>query len=408
MQKITSRLFFFLALLVTMLLSSLALAACGDAPTPVPPSPTPAPEFQAEVSPELAFTMSIPYGWTKQVVDANTIVYLNPADANMGFGVFSRSAQKLTPTSKELLKERTDFLRSRFPNIRVDENGGGSFRVVDNSINIDRLAYTNEKGVDVLQFIAQVNNVAALRPYVLFAVTGAKEVDIYQQRFLKAFGTFVSTAAPVASGQSGVTDPTVQAAQAGGKVISVGRDVLGRYLRLTEWETPPLDVSTEQKKPRLTGQFPVQYNWLISTFPTKQQPSITLTSPKVDQSSPEAVIRIGVYKDALPEGAPSREEWEKFYNPVRKQILESYIQTTGPNSKLEEFAQVGNIYRAAFITRDSNGGVLGQGYLYVSKSGKHGVVTLLTVSPQVALKPAVIDNFENDIRQLTNSIKVNY
>lgn len=395
------------AFFAAILTLSLILTACGgDAPTPAPPSPTPTPEFQTETNIELLFNMQIPYGWTKQVVNNETVVYINPADPNMGLGVLTRQVDKLTPTSKDLLKTRVDFLRNQFPSMEVAPNGGGNFTVVDNSVSVDRLVYTNANGVQVLQFLAQVNNVAAQRPYVLYAVTDVKNADVYQPRFLKAFGTFVSTARPVASGESGVVDPTQQAAQNGGRVVSAGRDTLGRYLRLTDWQTPPLDIA--EKKPVLTGQFPVQYGWIISTFPTKQQPSITLTSPKMDLNSPEAVIRIGVFKDVLPEGTPSREEWDKFFTPLRKQIDENFVQTSGRKATLEDLVQVGNIYRAGFIGRDPNGVVLGRGYLYISKSGKHGIVTLLTLSQQVALKPAIIDNFENDIRQLVNSLKVNY
>src|SRR4051812_7134140 len=68
------------ALLLVSLLTLGLLAACGDSPTPVPPTPTPTPKYQQENNFELQFTMNIPFNWNKSTVDANTVVYINPAN----------------------------------------------------------------------------------------------------------------------------------------------------------------------------------------------------------------------------------------------------------------------------------------------------------------------------------------
>jgi hypothetical protein len=395
--------------ILAVLLASLLLAACGEevAPTPLPPTPTPPPRFQQERNTELQFEIAVPYGWRKETLDSQTVLYVNPADPNAGIGVVSRRITNLNPDNKDIIRERVDFLKSRFPALRQDAAGGGSLTLVDTTVGIDRLIYTNERNTEVIQYVTQVNNVRAQRGYVLYAATPStppETAEANRKLYLEAFATFSSTAPEVPRGQSGVADPTIVAANNGGKVIASPQQVLGKYLRLSQWETPPLNAPT--KTPKLTGLFPVNYGWKIGFFPTRTQPAISLESPLVDESGPEAVIQMTTYAGALPAGAPSRDDWNKFINPARDAVVQNYIQKYGPVTKLGDLGQVGDVYRLPFKANDDLGKTLVTGYVYFSKNGTNGIVTFLSLSQKVAIKQALVESFDADLRQMLASLAV--
>jgi hypothetical protein len=398
-------------LIVATLLTGLVLSACGEEATPAPiaPTATPIPRFQQENNPDLQFTMNMPFGWNKTVIDANTVVYIRPDNQNFGIGVVSRQIGTLTPDSQRLAQERLDQLKLQFPALRNDPGGGGSLVLVDTTLNVDRLTYTNTNNVDVVQYAVQANNVKAQRAYVLFGVTTAQEADTYRPLFIECFKSFMSTAQDnLAQGSdSGVADPTVIAANAGGHVRpTFGQDQQGQYLRLVQWETPPLNASLKQ--PRITGLFPYDYIWRLRPFPQPDKPALYLESDKVDKTTAEASMLFGVYKDAFPVNNPTTDDWRKFYTPILELLKNQNLKSYGPNVTVGEVNNTGVLYRAPFTARNPAGEVLSRGVILFSKSSTHGVVSLLSLSPYASVKQSLVDSFDADFQVMVNSFQVKF
>ncbi len=398
-------------LVVAALLTSLVLAACGENPTPAPvaPSPTPAPHFQQENNPDLKFSMNMPFGWVRNVIDANTVVYTKPDDRNIGIGVVSRVIGKLTPDSQRLAQERMDTLKAQFPAMQVDPTGGGSLTLVDTTLNVARMSYTNASKVDVVQYAVQANNVKAERAYVLFAVTTVKDADTYRPLFLDCFKSFMSTAQPnlAQSTDSGVADPTVIAANLGGYVRPTGgRDVQGQYLRLVDWNTPPLNAKL--KTPVISGLFPYDYSWRLRPFPQADKPALYLESNVVDKSTSEASMLFGVYKDAFSNASPTTDDWRKFYTPVLTLLKNQNLKSYAPNVSLGDVATAGQLYRVPYTARNDSGAVMSRGVILFSRSSTHGIVSLLSLSQYAAVKQELLDSLDADFQQIVGSFTVKF
>lgn len=401
------------ALVVATMLTSLLLAACGEeaAPTQAPPTATPLPSFQQENNPTLKFTMNVPFGWNKTVIDANTVVYTKPDNPNIGIGVVSRQIGKLTPESQRLAQERADQLKRQFPSMQEDPTGGGTLNLIDTNLTISKMSYTNASSVDVIQYAVEANNVKAERAYVLFAVTTAKDADTYRPLFLDSFKSFISTAAASTSltpnADSGIGDPTVAAANNGGYVRpTAGRDQQGAYLRLVDWETPPLNAL--QKQPRITGLFPYDYKWRLRPFPQADKPALYLESNIVDKTTAEATMLFGVYKDAFSTASPTTDDWRKFYSPVLELLKNQNLKSYGPNVTIGEVQNVNGLYRAPFTARDATGDVTSRGVILFSRSATHGVVSLLSLSQFASVKQALLDNLDQDFQTMVASFDVKF
>lgn len=398
-------------LLIMTLLASLLLSACGGETTPIPiePTATPIPRFQQENNPGLKFTMNIPFNWNKTIIDANTVVYTRTNNPNIGIGVLSRQVGPLTPESKRLAQERLDQLKRQFPALREDAGGGGSLTLVDTTLSVDRLTYTNTNNIDVIQYTVQANNVKAQRAYVLFGVTTAQEADVYRPIFIESFKSFSSTDQDVLvqSTDSGVADPTVIAANKGGYVRPLsGREQQGEYLRLVEWETPPLNAKLKQ--PRLVGFFPYDYIWRLRPFPQSDKPALYLESDKVDKTTAEATMAFGVYKDAFPLNNPTSDDWRKFYTPILELLKNQNLKSYAPNVTLGEIKDTGVMYRVPFAARNDEGLIQSRGVILFSKSGTHGIVSLLSLSPFASVKQTLVDSMDVDFQVLVNSLQVKY
>lgn len=412
-------------LLVLLVVVGLVLAACGEEATPAPQfSPTPTPKFQQENNRELFFTMAVPFGWNRNVQDANTVVYVNPKNGSEAIGVISRQIGKLTPTSKRLLEERLDTLKSRFPALRNDLNGAGTISLVDTTIGVDRLTYTDSNNTDVFQYLTQVNNVRAERAYILFAVSSVPQADTLRPLYLEAFRSFTSSAADAGitgDNLSGVADPTVIAANEGGKIRPFGgREVRGRVLRLVQWETAPLNpsqlgvtaitpgVRQPRGEVRIEGLFPYEYLWRLKGFPVQTQPAIYLESPVVDRTSSQAAIQVGVYRDALPANNPTADEWKRFYDPILKTLVTQTFSSYGSpsNITLSDVGRAGNLYRVAFTARSEAGDVQSRGVVLFSKSGPHGLVSLVSLSPAASVKQELYESLDADLQTMVNTFVV--
>ncbi|HEX2911209.1 MAG TPA: hypothetical protein VH186_10405 [Chloroflexia bacterium] len=397
-------------LLLVMLLSSMLLAACGQESTPVPPTPTPAPRFQQENNSDLFFTMNIPFNWNKNVLDANTVVYTPPDNANLGIGVVSQQIGKLTPDSRRLLEQRVDQLKSRFSDLKQDVGGGGTLTLVDTAISVDRLTYSSNN-IELNQYITEANNVQADRAYVLFGVTPSKDADTYRPLYFDCFKSFSSTANPVPAqnNESGVADPTVVAANLGGKIRPTsGNEEKGKVLRLVEWETPPLNANL--KTPRIKGLFPYDFGWRLRPYPTPTTPAIYLDSPVVDRTTNQAVMQISVFKDAFPSGNPTEDDWKKFYTPLLNTLFNQTITSYGSpfNVKIGDVASSGPLYRAPFVAISNTGELNSRGFVLFSRSGTHGVVSVLSLSPVASLKQDLVDGFDADFQRMVNSFSVSF
>ncbi len=401
-------------LIVASLLASLLLGACGEtaAPTEAPPTATPVPGYQQENNSTLQFSMNVPFGWTKNIVAADTVVYTKPDDPTIGIGIVSRQVGKLTPESQRLAQERADLLKRQFPEMQQDPTGGGNLTLVDTTLNVARLSYTNSSKVDVIQYAVEANNVKAERAYVLFGVTTTKDAETYRALFFNCFKSFMSTAQargnlPAQSSDSGVSDPTVSAANAGGYVRPLsGRDQEGQSLRMVEWETPPLNAKLKQ--PRITGLFPYDYIWHLRPFPQGDKPALYLESNKVDKTTAEATMLFGVYKDAFPANSPTTDDWRKFYTPILELLKSQNLKSYGPNVTIGEVLNNGALYRAPFTTRNETGDVSSRGVILFSKSGTHGVVSLLSLSQFASVKQSLLDNLDADFQVMINSFQVKF
>lgn len=398
-------------LVVASLCASLLLAACGEAATPVPvaPTATPIPRYQQENNTALQFSMNMPFGWTKTTIDANTVVYTRPDNPNIGIGVVSRQVGKLTPESQRLAQERVDQLKRQFPGMQEDPTGGGSLSLVDTTLTISKLSYTNASNVDVIQYAVEANNVKAERAYVLFGVTTTKEADTYRPLFLDSFKSFMSTAQTNVSqsSDSGVADPTVIAANEGGIVRPIsGREQQGQYLRLVEWETPPMNAMLKQ--PRITGFFPYDYKWRLRPFPQADKPALYLESNVVDKTAAEASMLFGVYKDAFPVNNPTTDDWRKFYTPILELLKNQNLKSYGPNVTIGETLNTNGLYRVPFTARDDSGDVTSRGVILFSRSGTHGVVSLLSLSQFASVKQSLLDSLDQDFQVMVNSFTVKF
>lgn len=421
-------------LLIVITLTLGLLAACGDSPTPVPPTPTPTPKYQQENNFDLLFTMNIPFNWNKNVVDANTVVYQNPADANEQVGIISKAVDKLTPESQALLQDRTNQVKSKFPGLREDV-GSDSINLVASTIKVNRLSYSSN-GADLIQYLTEFNNVGAQRAYVLFGITNAKTADTNRPLYLDAFRSFISTAADKGGNASSITDPTVVAGFNGGKVVlRSGQEQKGVYLTLVAWETPPLDLA--QKAPRITGYFPKNYSWRIRPYPVEGLtppttptatatsgasatvaakgaiPAVYLESPVVDRTTAQAVMQFGVVKDAIPSSSPSADDWKKFYTPVLNLLQNSTLSSYGSVANIEPPAALNasngaTIYRAPFSIKSADGAVNSRGIILFSRSGTHGVVSVLSLSPAASIQQSLVDNFDTDFQTMVTSFTVKY
>jgi hypothetical protein len=398
-------------LIVAALFTSLLMGACGENPTPAPVAPTapPPPSFQQESNPDLKFSMNMPFGWTRNAIDANTVVYTKPDDPNIGIGVVSRVIGKLTPDSQRLAQERMDTLKAQFPAMQLDPTGGGSLTLVDTTLNVARMSYTNASNVDVVQYAVQANNVKAERAYVLFAVTTVKDADTYRPLFLECFKSFMSTAQPnlAQSTDSGVADPTVVAANLGGYVRPIGgRDQQGQYLRLVDWTTPPLNAKL--KMPTISGLFPYDYAWRLRPFPQPDKPALYLESNVVDKTTSEATMLFGVYKDAFSNASPTTDDWRKFYTPILTLLRDQNLKSYGPNVSIGDIATAGELYRAPYTARNASGDVTSRGVILFSRSGTHGIVSLLSLSQYASVKQALLDSLDTDFQQIVGSFSVKF
>lgn len=400
-------------LVAVALLTSLLLAACGDsaAPTQAPPTATPLPSYQQESNSGLKFSMNMPFGWSRTAIDANTVVYTKPSDPNIGIGVISRVIGKLTPDSQRLAQERMDTLKKQFPAMQVDPSGGGNLTFVDTTLNVARMSYTNASNVDVVQYAVQANNVKAERAYVLFGVTTVKDADTNRGLFLDCFKSFMSTAQPVVSqadsAGSGVADPTVVAANLGGYVRPTGgRDQQGAYLRLVDWQTPPLNASL--KMPTISGLFPYDYAWRLRPFPQADKPALYLESNVIDKTTSEATMLFGIYKDAFTNSSPTSDDWRKFYTPILTLLRDQNLKSYGPNVTIGDVAAMGELYRAPYTARSQAGDVTSRGVIIFSRSGTHAVVSLLSLSQYASVKQALLDNLDADFQQMVGSFSVKF
>ncbi len=401
-----------LGMLVASLLISVLLAACGEEATPIPPTPTPLPRFQLETNFEQLFTMNIPYGWTKNPVDSTSVLYQSPAATTDKVGVVSRQVDRLTPESQTLLVERTNSLKSRFPGLK-EEAGSDTIVLVDSNTKVNRLTYI-ENGTETIQLLLQFNNVKAERSYLVFGLMAAKGADKSIPLYLDSFRSFTSTATERAGGNAALADPTVIAGQLGGKVVlRTGQEVKGRYLTLVGWQTPPLDLN--KKVPIVTGYFPKDYKWRLSPFPTNEQPGIYLESPIIDSTTAQAVIQLGVYKDKLPAGTATADDWKKFYDPILITLRTKYLPSYGPTVKLDPdpvAAITGpnstTYYRSSFTVRNDDGSVKSRGVILFSRSGSHGVVSVLSLSPIASLSQNLVDSFDLDMQTMANNFQVRF
>ncbi|MBN9391537.1 MAG: hypothetical protein J0I20_26125 [Chloroflexi bacterium] len=397
-------------LLVAALCTSLLLAACGnDAPTQAPPSPTPLPSYQQENNTSLLFSMNMPYGWVRNVVDANTVVYTNPNDPNIGIGVVSKQIGKLTSDSQRLAQERMDTLKAQFPSMQIDPSGGGTLTLVDTTLNVARMAYTNASNVDVVQYAVEANNVKAERAYVLFGVTTIKDADTNRGLFLNCFKSFMSTAQPNLNQttDSGVADPTVIAANKGGFVRPTGgRDEQGQYLRLVDWDSPPLNANL--KLPVISGLFPYDYSWRLRPFPQSDKPGLYLESNVVDKTTSEATMLFGVYKDAFSTTSPTTDDWNKFYTPILNLLQVQNLKSYGPSVSVEGVALAGQLYRTKYTARSATGDVTSRGIILFSRSGTNGIVSLLSLSQYASVKQALLDNLDADFQEMVSSFSVKF
>ena len=394
--------------LVALLLTTMILSACGDAPTPVPPTPTPTFEeqYQQDTNPQLFYTMNIPTGWTSAMVDPNTAVYSRPDDPNFKVGVISKSIDNLTPDDKTLLQTRISQVTAVYTGAQDAPSGGGTLSLVDTTSAVDRLSYTSNN-VTLYQFVAQVNNVKANRAYLLYAISTVKDAANFQPIYFNCFNTFASTAPNVARGQSGVADPTVMAGNAGGIINPANPNITnGQYLRLVQWQSPPVDPNA--KKPVLTGLFPLNYSWRLLPFPTEKQAALYLSSPVVDRNANQAIMQITIYKDAFKSGSPSADDWRTFYTSELNVLATEYLQDLGPNYQPINVTQVGNLYRVPFTATQSNGTVNSRGFIMFGHSGTNAIVGVVAISPASAVRQDLVDGFDHDFQTIINSIQVQY
>ncbi len=426
------------AWLVSLLATLLLLAACGDSPTPVLPTATPAPDYQLVTEPELFFTASVPSNWQRAVVEPATHVqYKQNGSEVLRIGFISRRVGKLTPDSQRVLEERVDGEKKKYPALKVDKGGGGTVTLVDTTISIDRLSYTNAEGVEELQYILQANNVRAERAYVIYAATPAKDNATFQAIFNYCFKNFSSTATevPQVSGESGLADPTVLAANAGGIIRPANaREIKGRQLRLVEWQSPPLSASAKQ--PVVTGTFPYDYTWRLRPFlvpaitvpttplpgttplatPTKANanlpapaaPALYLESPEVDRTTRQALMQFLVYRDTLPAAGPSVEEWRRFYEPISAALLDGPLKAYGATVTLGDVVLTNQLYRAPFTARDFAGQVQSRGIVLFSRSGPHAIVSVLSLSPKASTIQDLLDKYDADFQTIVKSLQVKF
>ncbi len=389
-------------------LVSLLLVACGDAATPIPPTATPSfqQKFRQDNNPDLFYTMNFPEGWTRAAVDATSVVYTSPTDANLKIGLVSKSIVKLKPDDQSLLQVRTTQVKNANPGTREDPGGGGTLNLLDTTVSVNRLSYSSNNN-DLIQYIAQVNNVKAERGYLLFGISTAKDSSIYQPLYFDSFRSFTSSAPEVARGESGVADPTVLVANAGGKIRPVNaREVRGQYLKMVEWQSPPLNVNVKQ--PTLSGTFPLDYDWRLRPFPTPAQPALYLTSPIVDNNANQAVIQIAIFKDAFKSATPSADDWRAFYSPTLNTLAAQYVQSFGTSIQPLEVTQAGPLYRVPFTARNTKGEVGSRGFILFGHSGTHGILGVISISPGSAAKQNLVDGFDRDFQTIISSLKVNY
>ncbi len=406
------------ALIIAGLLGVLVLVACGEEPTPVPPTPTPTPRFQLETNNDLFYTLNIPFNWNKSPVDANSVIYVNPKDQVELEGVISKNIDKLGPESQQLLQERVSQLKSRFSNLKED-GSSDSINLGDATVRINRLNYSNN-GADLIQYLAQVNNVKANRAYLLYAVTNAKTAEVNRPLYLDSFRSFTSTASASPDANSVLADPTVVAGNKGGKVvIRSGQEYKGRYLTLVAWETPPLDLN--KKAPRITGYFPKDYTWRVLPFRINDLPFLYLESPIVDRTTSQASMQFTVVPNAFATGTPSADDWKKFYEATfdkedkekgkKPGIMTAVLNSYGSNVKVDPVATVptttgATIYRAPFIARNDDGSVKSRGTILFNRSGTNGIISVLSLSPAASINQTLLESFDADFQTMISSFTV--
>ena len=393
--------------LIALLLTSLILVACGGDSTPIPPPATPSfqQKFQQDTSAELFYSMNFPAGWTRTNRDPNTVVFTKPDDPNFSIGIVSKQISGLGPSDQSLLAAETNAVKTASPNTREDPAGGGTLPLLDTTTSINRLSF-NKNNTDLIEYLGQVNNVQAAQAYLLFGITTAKDSDTFRSTYYDCFKSFISSAPQVARGVSGVADPTVIAANNGGKIRPDNPETKGQYLRLVAWQSPPLNVANKQ--PILTGTFPLEYDWRIRPFPTAAQPALYLASPIVDRNSNQAVMQIGIYKDAFKSTSPSVDEWKGFYSPILSLVAGQELQAYGGSILPVDVNQVGTLYRAPFTARDPKGGVRSRGFILFGRNGTNGLVGVLSISPNSAVKQDLVDGLDRDFQTIISSIQVKY
>ncbi len=125
-------------------------------------------------------------------------------------------------------------------------------------------------------------------------------------------------------------------------------------------------------------------------------------------------MQLAIYKDALPAGNLTADDWKKFYQPSLDRIVNFTLKSYAPNVSIDELAPApaappnARFYRVHFTARDDSGEVQARGVILFGRYETHGIAGVISLSPYSSLKQEVVDNFSAGFETIMESLTIKY